>query len=59
LALRTEGVTVIDPTPWFCADSVCPAIIGNTLVYRDQSHVSATYIRLLAPVLSSQLPAAA
>ncbi len=51
-ALAAVNVRVIDPTPWFCTNTVCPAIIGNTLVYRDDSHVSATYVKVLAPVLT-------
>ncbi|MDG4768339.1 acyltransferase family protein [Solwaraspora sp. WMMD406] len=55
--LQNLGVIVIDPTPWFCTDSVCPVVIGNTLVYRDNNHVSTTYIKLLTPLLADQLPA--
>jgi peptidoglycan/LPS O-acetylase OafA/YrhL len=54
-ALRRRGVTTIDPTPWFCTATVCPVIVGNVLVYRDVSHVTATYARLLAPLLSPYL----
>jgi peptidoglycan/LPS O-acetylase OafA/YrhL len=50
-ALRQRDVTVIDPTPWFCTASVCPVVVGNVLVYRDVSHITATYARLLAPWL--------
>jgi hypothetical protein len=58
-ALVAAGVTVLDPTPWFCTASICPVVIGNTLAYRDGSHVSATYIRLLAPLLEPVLRHAA
>jgi hypothetical protein len=30
-------------------------IVGNVLVYRDVSHVTATYSRLLAPLLGARL----
>ena len=53
--LRRRGVTVIDPTPWFCTAVRCPVIVGNVLVYRDASHVTATYSRLLAPRLAHVL----
>jgi peptidoglycan/LPS O-acetylase OafA/YrhL len=53
--MRRRGVTVIDPTSWFCTTSSCPVIVGNVLVYRDISHVTATYARLLAPLLSPYL----
>jgi peptidoglycan/LPS O-acetylase OafA/YrhL len=54
-ALTAKGVTVVDPTAWFCTATRCPVIIGNVLVYRDVSHVTATYIRLLAPLLQARL----
>src|SRR5262249_54011546 len=47
-AAKRAGIAVIDPTSWFCTATTCPAIVGNTLVYRDGSHVSTTYIALLA-----------
>jgi hypothetical protein len=50
-----EGVRAIDPTPWFCSETVCPAIIGNILAYRDTSHMTATYSSALSPLLSEQL----
>jgi peptidoglycan/LPS O-acetylase OafA/YrhL len=54
-ALRSRCVTTIDPTPWFCTTTTCPVIVGNVLVYRDASHVTATYSRLLAPLLAPYL----
>jgi hypothetical protein len=54
-AMRRRGVTTIDPAPWFCAATTCPVIVGNVLVYRDVSHVTATYARLLAPLLGPYL----
>ncbi|MFG1602450.1 acyltransferase family protein [Actinoplanes sp. NPDC049265] len=51
--LRTEGVAVIDPTPWFCTTGGCPVIVGNVLVFRDPSHMTATWSRLLAPRLDA------
>ncbi|MEV8516726.1 SGNH hydrolase domain-containing protein [Dactylosporangium sp. NPDC051484] len=44
-----------DPTEWFCTDTLCPAIIGNALVYRDGSHVTTSYIKLLTPLLTAAL----
>jgi hypothetical protein len=53
--LKARGVAVIDPTPWFCTATTCPVIVGNVLVYRDAGHVTATYARMLAPLLSPHL----
>lgn len=49
-ALSAVGVSVVDPTPWFCVEEACPAVVGNTLVYRDGSHMSASYSSVLAPM---------
>jgi len=54
-AVAAEHVTVVDPTPWFCALGMCPSIVGNVLVYKDATHISTTYAALLAPVLDPAL----
>jgi peptidoglycan/LPS O-acetylase OafA/YrhL len=54
-AAADAGVTVISATPWFCSAKTCPVVVGNILVYRDESHISGAYIRLLAPLLSERL----
>jgi peptidoglycan/LPS O-acetylase OafA/YrhL len=46
---------VIDPTAWFCTD-ICPAVIGNLLVYRDSNHMTTTYASALAQLLGAELP---
>ncbi|MFF5229323.1 acyltransferase family protein [Dactylosporangium sp. NPDC000521] len=51
-----NGATVIDPTAWFCTAATCPVIVGNVLVYRDDSHMTTPYAALLAPVLGAALP---
>jgi hypothetical protein len=55
-AARDEGAVVIDPTPWLCAQGRCPVIVGTTVVYRDGSHMSATYAALLTSLLAEKLP---
>jgi peptidoglycan/LPS O-acetylase OafA/YrhL len=54
-AAKEAGFTVIDPTAWFCTGAVCPVIVGNALVYRDGSHVTTSYIKLLTPLLQAEL----
>ena len=49
------GVPVIDMTHGFCADGVCPMVIGNVTVWRDYHHFTATYARTLAPALGREL----
>jgi hypothetical protein len=53
------GSIVLDLAAYFCNDSMCPAVIGNTIVYRDAAaHITATYAKTLAPYLDRELTAA-
>jgi hypothetical protein len=55
-AYATSGpARIIDPVDWFCSDA-CPAVVGDTLVYRDSNHMTTTYAQALAPVLAAALP---
>jgi len=56
VAEEIEGVRLIDPTPVVCLEKTCPAVIGDTLVYRNGAHLTATYVRTLTPWLGKQLP---
>jgi peptidoglycan/LPS O-acetylase OafA/YrhL len=54
-ALKDPKVTVIDLTPQFCDAETCYAQLGNVIVYRDSSHLSMEFARLLAPYVARQL----
>lgn len=54
-----ETVTPLDLTEAFCTDEVCPAVIGKTIVMRDDNHVGATYMRSITPFLELHLKDAA
>lgn len=47
------GVALLDTSPYFCTDTVCPALVGNVRVYMDGGHVTATYMRSVAPLLET------
>lgn len=49
-AARARGVEVVNPLAWFCTD-VCPVVIADTLVFKDNSHLTATFAAALAPVV--------
>lgn len=49
-AARTDS-TLIDLSGYLCVAETCPPIVGDTLVYRDAHHLSATYARQLADTL--------
>jgi peptidoglycan/LPS O-acetylase OafA/YrhL len=52
LAMKSTKAQVANLTDWFCTQTTCPPVIGGALVYVDGSHITATYARTLAPVLS-------
>ncbi len=47
-AAAADGAGFIDPTPWVCPTSPCPAVIGDLLVYRDGGHMTATFAAALS-----------
>ncbi len=52
---QVAGSEFIDLTSWLCPKETCPAVIGKVLVYRQGSHITASYIETLAPVLRARL----
>ncbi|MEU4215919.1 acyltransferase family protein [Actinoplanes sp. NPDC026623] len=54
--VQVHGARVVDTNAWFCTPSVCPAVIGNTVVYRDDNHLTSAYARRLGGLLDTELP---
>jgi peptidoglycan/LPS O-acetylase OafA/YrhL len=52
-AATVGGGQYADLTDLFCTPDRCPMIVGNTLVFRDDNHVTTEYAQLLAPVLGA------
>ncbi|KUI32846.1 acyltransferase [Mycobacterium sp. IS-1496] len=50
-AVRAAGGSYADLGDLFCTAQRCPVIVGNTLVYRDDNHITGEYARWLAPVI--------
>ena len=48
---------LIDVNGLLCPDQRCPAQLDGVLLYRDQSHLTATAARLLGPRLVHDLQA--
>ncbi|MGW1542540.1 acyltransferase family protein [Streptomyces sp. NPDC002309] len=46
---------IIDTTSAFCALDVCPTVIGEQVVYFDDSHITSTYSKSLKPFLKPTL----
>jgi hypothetical protein len=51
----SPGTKLIDLTAEICPSDVCRAVIGNALVYRDKSHLTATFALTLAPWIGEDL----
>ena len=54
-AHAAPGTHLIDMTDEICPGGLCRAVIGNALVFRDKSHLTATFARTLAPRLERGL----
>jgi hypothetical protein len=54
-ARRRCGITILDPTPYFCADSRCSASKEGRPLYLDTNHVSEFGARALIPLFRRAL----
>ena len=54
---RVPSARLVDLNPWICPQEQCWPVIGNVLVWRQGSHITATYVSSLTGVLSRELSA--
>jgi hypothetical protein len=54
---HVRGVSVLDPLPVLCPRSLCPAVIGDVLVWRRLAHLTGTYSGTMSRWLARHLPA--
>lgn len=52
-ATTGAGGHYADLSDLFCTPARCPMIVGNTLVFRDDNHVTTEYAQLLAPLIGA------
>ncbi|WP_243855055.1 acyltransferase family protein [Diaminobutyricimonas sp. TR449] len=52
---EAAGDKYLDFIPYFCDHESCPAVIGNTLVYRDSHHMTATFSATLGEPLGEKI----
>jgi peptidoglycan/LPS O-acetylase OafA/YrhL len=55
-AAQASNATVIDLSDAICPGDPCQAVIGDTIVQRDDHHLTATFARSLAGLLEAALP---
>jgi SGNH domain (fused to AT3 domains) len=48
-------VKMVDLFDTICPATDCPPVIGNVLVYRQGSHLTATYVKSMTPQLAARL----
>ena len=54
-AERTPGVKTVELGDLYCVDGECPVVIGNVIVYRDDNHLTSTYVESLMPFFLDRL----
>jgi len=54
-AAKESGVTFVDPRPWVCSKTLCPALLGNDVGYSDQDHFTASAVAQLSGRLKEAL----
>ena len=54
-AAHAHGATFVDTTDWFCTPTTCPAVVGDLLVLRDQTHLTPPMAEFVAPLLDAVL----
>jgi len=47
--------TYVDPSNWFCTDTICPVVINSIVVYSDDSHITDSYSRYREPQVSAAI----
>ena len=50
-----HGADFVSTDDWLCTDQFCPVVIGDVLVYRDDSHLTTTAAALLTPYVEVML----
>ena len=55
VAAKASGAGLIDLTPRICVGRPCSVVVNGMIVFRDHSHLTATFSRSLAPALGSAI----
>lgn len=54
-AAAIAKVEFIDTLDWFCAEGLCPSVVGSTVTYRDLEHITTAYALQLATPLQQAM----
>ncbi len=58
-SITAAGAIWIDLTDYLCDEELCPIILGDTLMYWDDDHITGTFSRALSPALADRVRALA
>jgi hypothetical protein len=54
-AAKNMGVEFVETADWFCADGLCPSVVGDYIAHRDRTHISQSYAGYLTDELEGQI----
>jgi peptidoglycan/LPS O-acetylase OafA/YrhL len=55
---RVAHAGYVPTLQWFCARTLCPTVVGTMITYRDSTHITLTYARVLAGPLAAAMAVA-
>ncbi|TVU65486.1 acyltransferase [Paenarthrobacter nitroguajacolicus] len=55
---KVDGLHLLDMSDFICEQGTCPAVVGNVYVYKDDNHLSKTYVQSMIPMFEERLLAA-
>ena len=55
---KVQGLHLMDLSDFICEGGTCPAVVGNVYVYKDDNHLTKTYVQSMIPMFEERLFAA-
>jgi peptidoglycan/LPS O-acetylase OafA/YrhL len=52
---KVDRLYLMDLSDFICAGGICPAVVGNVYVYKDDNHLSRTYVESMIPMFEERL----
>ncbi|TNB71034.1 acyltransferase [Arthrobacter sp. BB-1] len=55
---KLDRLHLMDLSDFICARGICPGVVGNVYVYKDDNHLTRTYVESMIPMFEERLLAA-
>ena len=55
---KVDRLYLMDMSDFICERGTCPAVVGNVYVYKDDNHLTKTYVQSMIPMFEERLLAA-